>query len=115
MKNILTILAFSASMFFGIQSASAQSLTQDQNRPEVIAKTETHTMTEKYGLNGDQTRAIFRALVNKEVDYQKHVNGKDISSAAVKAEKSKIDNKLREELKKILTPEQYAQWEKDYK
>lgn len=115
MKKILTIFAFTASMFVGIQSVAAQSLSEDQNRPEVVAKTETHTMTEKYGLNGDQTRAVFRALVNKEVDYQKHVTGKDINSATVKAEKDKIDSKLREEMKKILTSDQFAQWQKDYK
>lgn len=113
MKNILTVFAFAASMFIGIQSASAQSLTQDENRPEAIAKETTHTMTKKYGLNGDQTRAVFRALVTKEVDYQKNVNGKDITSASVQSEKDKIDNKLRGELKKILTADQYAEWEKD--
>lgn len=113
MKNILTIFAFAATLFIGAQSASAQSLTQDQNRPEAIAKETTHTMTEKYGLNGDQTRAVFRALVTKEVDYQKNVNGKDLTSATVQSQKDKIDNKLRAEMKKILTADQYAAWEKD--
>lgn len=113
MKNILTVLAFAATMFFGAQSVSAQSLSQDANRPEVIAKQETHVLTEDLGLNGDQTRAVFRALVAKEVNYQKNVTGKDLSNAAVKADKQKYDSELQESMKKILTAAQYSQWMKD--
>lgn len=113
MKNILTVLAFAASMFFGAQSVSAQSLSQDSNRPEVIAKEQTHTLTQELGLNGDQTRAVFRALVAKEVNYQKNVTGKDVGNAAVKADKTKYDGELQSSMKKILTDAQYAQWMKD--
>lgn len=113
MKNLITVFAFAASMFFGIQTASAQkSLSQDQERPEVIAKQETATLTDNLGLNGDQTRATFRALVAKEVSYQKSVNGQDMNSAAVKAEKQKADAALSDSMKKILTAEQYAKWQK---
>ncbi|SRR5690554_6663 len=113
MKNILTVLAFAATMFFGAQSVSAQSLSQDANRPEVIAKIETQTLTENLGLSGDQTRAVFRAIVAKEVNYQKNVTGKDLSSTAVKADKQKFDAELQESMKKILTAAQYSQWMKD--
>ncbi len=113
MKNLLTVLAFAASMFFGVQSTSAQSLSQDQNRPEVIAKTETSQLTDELGLSGDQSRAVFRALVTKEVSYQKEVNGKDLSNPAVKQSKEKADEILRGTMKKILTPEQYERWSKD--
>lgn len=112
MKNLLTVLAFAATMLFGFQSVSAQSLSQDQNRPEVIAKAETAKLSESLGLNGDQTRAVFRALVAKEVSYQKSSDGKDIASPAVKAEKAKADTALNESMKKILTAEQYATWSK---
>ncbi len=113
MKNILTVLAFAASMFIGTQSISAQSLSQDTNRPEVIAKEQTHQLTEALSLNGDQTRAVFRALVAKEVSYQKSVTGKDLSSTPVKADQKKIDTELQASMKKILTDAQYAQWMKD--
>src|SRR5690554_434784 len=113
MKNLLTVFAFAASMFFGIQTTSAQSLAQDQNRPEVIAKEEAAKITEDLGLSGDQTRAVFRALVSKEVSYQKNVNGKDLKSASVKAEKQKTDAALKESMKKILTADQYSKWLKD--
>lgn len=112
MKNLLTVFAFAASLFFGIQSASAQALSEDQNRPEVIAKQETAEITEDLGLNGDQTRAVFRAMVAKEVSYQKNINGKDQNSQAVKAEKEKADATLKQSMKKILNAEQYAKWEK---
>ena len=42
MRNILTVLAFSASLLMGVQTVSAQTLKQDANRPEVIAKEEAH-------------------------------------------------------------------------
>ncbi len=110
MKNLMTVVALAGSLFFGIQSASAQSLSQDQNRPEVIAKQETAEITNDLGLNGDQTRAVFRAMVAKEVSYQKNVSGKDQNNAAVKADKQKADAALKESMKKILTADQYAKW-----
>lgn len=113
MKNILTVLAFAASMFFGAQSVSAQSLSQDNTRPEVIAKEETRVITDQLSLNGDQQRAVFRALVAKEVNYQKNVTGKDLSNEAVQADKKKYDVELQGTMKKILTDAQYAQWMKD--
>lgn len=113
MKNLLTVFAFAATMMFGLQAASAQSLTEDQSRPEVIAKQETSNITDALGLNGDQTRAVFRALVAKEVSYNKSVNGKDLNSPAVKADKQKADAALKESMKKILTDDQYTKWEKN--
>lgn len=110
MKNLLTVFAFVATFFLGLQTSEAQHLSQDKNRPEVIAKTETAQLTETLGLSGDQSRAVFRALVAKEVGYQKNVEGKDANSAAVVAEKKKLDNQLRESMKKILDDSQYAEW-----
>lgn len=113
MKKLISIFAITAFFFVSFQTVNAQSLTENKDRPEVIAKNKSDLMTEKYNLNGNQSRAVFRALVKKEVDYQKSVTGKDQSSAAVRSEKEKIDNNLRAEMKKILTDEQFAQWEED--
>lgn len=110
MKKLLTGIAIATSIFFGIQSASAQSLSQDQSRPEVIAKAESSKLTDDLGLNGDQSRAVFRALVAKEVNYQKGVDGKDANDPKVKADKQKADTVLKEAMKKTLTEAQYAQW-----
>ena len=110
MKKLLTGIAFAASMLFGIQSTSAQSLSQDQSRPEVIAKAESSKLTDDLGLNGDQSRAVFRALVAKEVNYQKSITGKNANDPQVKADKQKADTALKEAMKKTLTEAQYAQW-----
>ncbi|KJJ37795.1 hypothetical protein [Aequorivita vladivostokensis] len=110
MKNLITVFAFAVTMLLGAQTASAQQLSQDNSRPEVIAKTETAKITDALNLNGDQSRAVFRAYVTKEVNYQKHIDGKDVADATVKANKQKFDSSLKETMKKILTPEQYEQW-----
>ena len=110
MKNLLTVFAFAVTMLLGVQTTSAQQLSQDKNRPEVIAKTETAKLTEALNLSGDQSRTVFRALVAKEVGYQKNVEGKDASSAAVIAEKKKIDDELKAAMKKTLSDAQYASW-----
>lgn len=110
MKKIITVFVFAVTMILGVQTSSAQQLSQDNSRPEVIAKAETAKLTESLDLNGDQSRAIFRALVAKEVGYQKSVQGKDVSSAAVSSEKKKLDDQLSAAMKKTLTADQYAQW-----
>ncbi|QQX77223.1 MULTISPECIES: hypothetical protein [Aequorivita] len=108
MRNLLTVFAFAATMLFGIQNASAQELSQDNTRPEVIAKTETAKLTETLDLTGDQSRTIFRALVAKEVAYRKNNLTTDTNSNS--AEKKQIDNQLKDAMKKTLTAEQYAKW-----
>jgi|SRR5690606_4216007 len=110
MKNIITVFAFAVTMLLGAQTISAQSLSQDKNRPEVIAKAETAKLTETLNLNGDQSRAIFRALVAKEVGYSKNVDGKDAKAASVVSEKKKLDDQLKEAMKKTLTADQYNSW-----
>jgi len=110
MKNLLTVIAFVASVFIGSETTFAQSLSQNENRPEVIAKAETANLSENLGLDGSQTRAVFRALVAKEVGYQKNINNKDLNQASVKADKQKIDSELDATMKKILTENQYNKW-----
>lgn len=110
MKNLITLFAFSLFMLFNTNSAFGQRLTQSADRPEVIAKTETANLNEKLQLNGDQQRSVFRALVAKEVNYRKHIDGKDLSDVKVSADKKKFDDVLMTSMKKTLTPEQFKQW-----
>ncbi|HPF12257.1 MAG TPA: hypothetical protein PKW08_06880 [Flavobacteriaceae bacterium] len=110
MKNLFKIIAFSFVMFLGMSTMSGQTLKQDQNSPEVIAKQKTADLSDKLGLNGDQQRAVFRALVVKENSYAKDINGKDLSNANVMAAKKKYDATLDENMKKALTEEQYKRW-----
>ncbi len=111
MKKLITVFAFASVILLGVQSISAQSLSQDNTRPEVIAKTETAQLTDALNLDGDQSRAVFRALVSKEVSYQKSVSGKDPKDAGVIGDKKRIDAQLKASMKKALTAEQYAKWE----
>ena len=113
MKKIFTVLAFLGTLLLGAQSVSAQSLKQDENRHEVIAKEEARIMTEDLGLNGDQTRATFRALVTHKVNTQKALEGKNENDPAVKSQIREIDETLEGTMKKILNEDQYSNWSKD--
>ena len=110
MKNLFKILTFSFVMLLGMGTMNAQSLKQDQNKPEVIAKKQTADLSEQLDLTGDQQRAVFRALVSKESNYKKHVNGKDLSDTGVAANKKKIDDVLNTSMKNTLMADQYKKW-----
>jgi hypothetical protein len=111
MKNLFKVIAVAAVLVFGMQNATAQSLTQNQDRPEVIAKQKTSDLNDALNLTGDQQRYIFRALTANEVNYRKHVNGKDASNPEVAANKKKFDDVLVKSMKKTLTAEQFTAWE----
>ncbi|MGK0427640.1 MAG: hypothetical protein ACJAUR_001754 [Ulvibacter sp.] len=110
MKNVITVIAFTLVTLLGINSAVAQGLTQDADRPEVIAKTKTADLSETLQLNGDQQRSVFRALVANEVSYKKNISGKNPSDAQVISDKKKFDDALMTSMKKTLTPEQFEKW-----
>jgi len=104
MKKLLSVLAFAFVMVLSVQNATAQ------ERPEAVAKTQVAELSTELGLNGDQQRTLFRALVANEINYRKHVNGKDLNNATVKADKKKFDSALDAAMKKNLTAEQYTTW-----
>jgi len=110
MKNVITVIAFTLVMLFGIDGAVAQGLSENADRPEVIAKTKTANLSETLQLNGDQQRSVFRALVANEVSYKKHINGKNLSDAKVSADKKKFDDALMSSMKKTLTADQFEKW-----
>lgn len=112
MKNLFKVIAIAAVFVFGIQNATAQSLSQDQDRPEVIAKQKTSDLNDALSLTGDQQRYIFRALTAHEVNYRKHVNGKDLSNPEVASNKKQYDDLLVKSMQKTLTPEQFKAWQK---
>ncbi len=110
MKNLFSVLAISCIMLFGMGSLNAQTLTQDQDRPEVIAKAKVADLSTKLDLNGDQQRALFRAYTAHQSNYKKHVIGQDISSPKVQADKQKFDDVLDAAVKKALSESQYKKW-----
>lgn len=108
MKKILSIVTLI--LFFSVQSVIAQTLTEDQDRPEVIAKAQVDMLTSKLELTGEQSRTLYRAFVLKEVNYKKHITGKDLKDASVALEKRKIDSNLNKSIKNTLTEDQYKTW-----
>lgn len=90
---------------------NAQTLKQNQNSPEAVAKQQTHDLSQSLNLDGDQQRAVFRALVVKESNYNKYVNGKDLKDAAVMAAKKKQDEIFETAMKKALTEDQFKKWQ----
>jgi len=110
MKNLLSVIALAFILMFSAQNTTAQSLTENQERAEVVAKAQVAELTTELGLTGDQTRTLYRAFVTKEVNYRKLVNGKDINNSQVSADKTKTDDVFMDAMKKTLTKEQYDKW-----
>ena len=110
MKNLLTIVAFALVMMFGVQSTNAQDLKQNDQKVEVIAKTQVAELSAELGLSGEQQRSLFRAFVQKESNYRKQINGKNAADANVVANKKNIDATFKTTVKKYLTDEQYQKW-----
>lgn len=111
MKKFITGIVLACFVVLGMNTATAQSLSTDAQRPEAIAKQKVADISADLGLSGDQQRSLFRAYVQKEVNYDKYVTGKDQKNAAVIAEKKKHDNQFAEAVKRVLTPEQYKKWQ----
>jgi len=110
MKKLLSLIAFAFVMMLSVQTITAQSLSEDQTRPEVVAKAQVAELTQQLGLTGDQSRTLYRAFVTKEVNYGKLVNGKDINNSQVASDKKKTDDVFMQAMKKTLNEKQYAEW-----
>ena len=111
MKNFFKVVTVAFVMLVGMGTMNAQTLKQNQNSPEAVAKQQTSELSESLGLNGDQQRAVFRALVVKESNYTKYVYGKDAKDAAVMAAKKKHEEVFETSMKKVLTDAQYKKWQ----
>lgn len=110
MKNLIKVVALSFVLLFGFANLNAQNLTQDQDRPEVVAKKIVSDLSAELDLNGDQQRALFRAYTANETNYRKHITGKDANDPTVIANKNKFDEVLNTSVKKILNDDQYKKW-----
>jgi hypothetical protein len=110
MKNLFKTIAIALVIFAGTQGVNAQELTKDTDRPEVIAKAQVNEIDSKLDLNGDQERALFRAIVSKIVNDRKLVDGLDANDAVVKANKAKIETGYKAAVKKALGDEKYKAW-----
>jgi len=108
MKNLLSIIVLV--IVFSVQSVSAQSLTQDQDRPEVAAKAQVNKLTNELDLSGEQSRTLYRAFVIHEVDYRKLIEDKNSTKEKINSEMKKLDAILDASIKKTVSKEQYSKW-----
>ena len=113
MKNLFSIIAFAFVMMLSVQNVSAQSVSQNQDRPEVVAKTQLLELTSQLELTGEQNRTLYRALVTQEVSLRK--SDLDENKATSVADKEKANKVFYDQMKKTLTPEQFKKWESSLK
>ena len=111
MKNLFSIIAFAFVIMLSVQSVSAQSISQNQDRPEVIAKTQLLDLSNQLELTGEQNRTLYRALVTQEVSLRKSEENK----STMEADKKKANDVFYAQMKKTLTPEQFKKWESSLK
>ncbi|EDM43614.1 hypothetical protein SCB49_08488 [unidentified eubacterium SCB49] len=110
MKKFLSVIAFAFIFALGSQSVNAQSLSQNGNRPEAIAKIQLAELDKSLDFTADQERTLFRAFVQKEVNYKRYVNNDKVSAVDAKANKAKYDAAFDQAMRKALTDGQYAKW-----
>ena len=113
MKNLFSIIVFAFVMILSVPNVSAQSISQNQDRPEVAAKAELHNLTKQLDLTGEQGRTLYRALVTKEVSVRK--SELDENKATMVADKKKANDTFYDQMKKTLTPAQLKKWESSLK
>ncbi len=109
MKKLFSLVAFAFIMLLCIQNVSAQNISQNQDRPEVIAKNQLVNLSDQLSLTGDQSRTLFRALVTKEVSIRK--SELDENKTTMVIDKKKADELFYIEMKKTLTAQQFTKWE----
>ena len=108
MKNLFSLVTFAIIMLLSVQNVSAQNISQDQDRPEVIAKNQLVNLSDQLALTGDQSRTLFRALVTKEVSIRK--SKLDENKTTMVIDKKKADELFYVAMKKTLTAQQFTKW-----
>lgn len=111
MKKLFTLLVFTFAMILGTQGVQAQNSTKVYEGPEAEAKAKVSSLNDEVSLTGDQQTYLFRALVARNYNYNKHLKGKDVNSADYKAKKAEYDKNLDDTAKKHLNAQQYAKFQ----
>lgn len=110
MKKFLSVVAFAFIIALGGQSMQAQSLSQDNSRPEAKAKIQLAELNKSLDFTADQERSLFRAFVQKEVNYNRYVNADGVTPEEAKKNKAKYDAAFDAAMRRTLTDAQYAKW-----
>ncbi|MFV0573375.1 MAG: hypothetical protein ACK5M1_13245 [Xanthomarina gelatinilytica] len=109
MKKYLSFLSFIALFFIGMQFSTAQNADRQQS-PEAIAKQKTYELHELVNLTGGQQSAIFKVLVDAEQNMGELVK-RDKSDKLRQEGVKTVNERVEENFKKILTPEQYKTYQ----
>ena len=111
MKNIFSLVVLASFILFSSQSLSAQSLKQNQDRPEVLANNELQILTNELDLNDIQRRTLFRALVTKEVSFRKSELNENKTTMEI--DKKKANDDFHSQMKKTLDADQFEKWKNE--
>lgn len=100
MKKIITICLFAIALVFST-TTNAQ---EKQKSPEAVAKEQVHKLSQQLNLDGDQQRALWKALLKKQTAINEAVK----SSGSISATELKTLNKqIEQTVSKFLNKEQY--------
>lgn len=107
MKKLITICAF----IFAFSLTTTTNAQEKLKSPEAIAKEQVNAMTQQLNLNGDQQRALWKALVTKQSSVNEAIQNKgNLSEAELKKMNMKINAQLDNSMSKILSKDQYKQY-----
>lgn len=108
MRIVRNVVVLSALLCVG--TMQAQSLTTNNQSPEVVAKSKVSLIHDELSLTGDQQASLYEAYVLYESNIAKHIADKDPNSPAVIKEKNKLETALKQAVESNLTANQFMQW-----
>lgn len=94
------------------QNTQAQTITESGDKPDVAARAELADLDKALDLSDEQERTLFRAIMKREVEYRKSVQGKDMSNPNVSYTANKLKENFENELKAALTEKQFKKWQR---
>lgn len=102
-------------LFLGTTVSMAQNRSRQHSTPEESAKKTTETLKEKLGLKADQEKQVYALNLKsaKEMtEMRKEMQGGGGDRGAMRAKFTKMHEEANKGMKKILTEDQYAKYEK---
>jgi len=114
MKNIFRAITVFLTMVAGLNQMNAQSLERNLNSPNEVAKKQLLELTETLNLTTDQQKYIYRAILAKGSNSRRYLSGNASNGLSISENKERIENNFIFTMKRRLTPDQYAIWERQY-
>jgi len=115
MKKLFTLLAFVFAIALSTQSGYSQGITENAEKPDIVAKAQLEKVSSSLNLSDDQERTLFRVFLAREVNLRKNVNGKDLENPNVSYSVKKIAENFEKGMKETLTEDQFSKWKASQK